>query len=272
MAGRKQSGTDRKQTGKDGTRMRMRTDDELTSLAPLPTRSDPPPFFNPLPQKAIRQGLVGSLLNAIFKGQLKEGDWLNMQKLAEQFGVSATPVREALVELAAVGIVEMQHNRGTVVRPFGPVQLQDIFHVRRVLETEATRCACGRIPVETLTELKQEMTDLLGNRRAANWSDRAMKSDRSLHELVAKHCGSQRLAEEIMRYNTLIQCIRDVVGDQSSAQQRALTEHLEIIHPLLKGQVECAADAMARHIQSTADSIEAALFGEAGAKGNASTK
>ncbi len=229
-------------------------------------------LFGRLPQRALRRNVIASLLTAIFKGQLREGDWLNAQQLAEQFGVSATPVREALVEMAAVGIVEMQHNRGTVVRPFGPVQLQDIYHLRRVLETEATRCASGRIPVETLTELKQEMTDLLGNRRAANWSDRAMKSDRKLHELVAKHCGSQRLAEEIARYHTLIQCIRDVVGNQSAAQQCALTEHLEIIHPLVKGQTERAAGAMARHIQNTADRIEAALFADAETKGNAATK
>lgn len=229
-------------------------------------------LFLRLPQKALRRNVIASLLTAIFKGQLREGDWLNAQQLAKQFGVSATPVREALVEMAAVGLVEMQHNRGTVVRPFGPMQLQDIYHLRRVLETEATRCACGRIPAETLAALKQEMTDLLGNRRAVNWSDRAMKSDRELHELIANHCGSQRLAEEIMRYNTLIQCIRDVVGNQSAAQHCALTEHLEIIQPLVKGQAERAADAMARHIQNTADRIEAALFADAETKGNASTK
>lgn len=229
-------------------------------------------LFGRLPQRALRRNVIASLLTAIFKGQLREGDWLNAQQLAAQFGVSATPVREALVEMAAVGIVEMQHNRGTVVRPFGPVQLQDIYHLRRVLETEATRCACGQIPAETLTELKREMTELLGNRRAANWSDRAMKSDRQLHELIAKHCGSQRLAEEIARYHTLIQCIRDAVGNQSAAQQRALTEHLAIIQPLVKGQAERAAAAMAGHIQNTADRVEAALFADAETKSNASTK
>ncbi len=229
-------------------------------------------LFLPLPQKALRRNAVASLLTAIFKGQLKAGDWLNAQKLAEQFGISATPVREALVELAGVGIVEMQHNRGTTVRPFGPVQLQDIYRLRRVLETEAARSACGHIPVETLTTLRQEMTELLDNRKAAHWPDRAMKSDRDLHDLVAKHCGSQRLAEEIKRYNTLIQCIRDVVGNQSSAQQRALTEHLEIIEPLVKGDAQSAADAMSRHIRHTANRIEAALFPDANLKDHKSTK
>jgi DNA-binding GntR family transcriptional regulator len=237
-----------------------------------PTTVNAGALFGRLPQRALRRNVVASLLAAIFRGQLREGGWLNAQQLAEQFGVSATPVREALVELAAVGIVEMQHNRGTVVRPFGPVQVQDIYHLRRVLETEATRCACGKIPVETLNELMQEMTNLLDNQEAASWFDRAMKSDRQLHELIAKHCGSQRLTEEIKRYNTLIQCIREVVGNQSSAQQRALTEHLEIIHPLLEGRVAYAGDAMARHILSTADRVESALFPDWNPKGNESAK
>lgn len=217
-------------------------------------------LFKPLRQKALRQNLVASLLTAIFKGKLRAGDWLNAQKLAAQFGVSATPIREALLELVSVGVVEMQHNRGSVVRPFGPAQLQAIYQVRRVLEVEATRCSCGRIPAETLDALRQEMTDLLGANHASDWSARAMISDRRLHALIAQYCGSQRLDEEIGRYNTLIQCIREAVGNQAHAQQRALGEHLEIIHALSSGPPEVAASAMARHIASTAGAVEAALF------------
>src|SRR3989304_1469431 len=81
-----------------------------------------------------RQNLTQTLLTAVFRGQIPEGEWLNAQKLAAEFGVSATPVREALLELAAVGLVEMQHNRGTVVRPFKARELRDIYHLRAILE------------------------------------------------------------------------------------------------------------------------------------------
>lgn len=215
--------------------------------------------FGQLPQRALRQNLTQNLLSAIFRGQLREREWLNAQKLAAEFGVSATPVREALLELAAVGLVEIQHNRGTVVRPFNASDLRDIYHLREILEVEATRCACGRIPHEELRALKQAMTELRG-RKGADWSNQAMATDRALHELIARHCGSRRLAEEISRYNNLMQSLRDVVGNQSAAQERALPEHLEILNALMKENPDRAAAAMSKHIQSTARAVTAALF------------
>jgi DNA-binding GntR family transcriptional regulator len=224
------------------------------------------PSFDPVPQQALRQSVSASLLKAIFKGQISEGDWLNAQKLAEKLGVSATPVREALVELTTLGIVETLHNRGCVSRPFGPAQLRDIYVLRRLLESETARCACGKIPREALENLQTEMSDLLGKSNQPDWSDAAMALDRQLHQLIAENCGSQRLAEEIARYDNLIQTIRDIVGDQSRAQQRALPEHLIIIEALLANNPEKAAAAMSKHIESTAEAVEKALFPEPAAK------
>lgn len=211
---------------------------------------------------ALRPMVARALITAIVKGELRAGDWLNVQKLAQDLEVSATPVREALVELVAIGMVDMLHNRGTMVREFGPVQMRDIFHVRAILEAEATRCACGHITTADLKNFKVEMTELLESRFGAesNWPARAMNSDRGLHRTIAIHSGNQRLAEEIGRYDGLIQCIRDVVGNRSSAQQQALEEHLEIIHLLLKRRADAAAAAMSRHIFSTANTVRTALF------------
>lgn len=217
--------------------------------------------FRPASQRALRQEIAASLLTAVFQGRLQEGAWLNAQKLAQQFGVSATPVREALVELATIGMVEMQHNRGTVVRSFGPVQLREIYQLRQLLESEATRRACPHLAPEALKELRQGMTGLLeSSEQTAGWSDRVILLDRCLHELIARHCDNRRLTEEISRYHTLVQCIRDVVANQSYAQMQALPEHMEIIEALLKHAPERAAAAMAAHIQSSARVVEQALF------------
>ena len=206
--------------------------------------------------------MVDSLLAAIFRGQLREGQWLNTQKLAAQLGVSGTPVREALVELATIGLVEMQHNLGTVTRRFGPLELEEIYHLRAVLEAEAARCACGRILPADLEPLKAEMTALLRARGSA-WSERAIAADRALHALVARHCGSRRLTEEISRYNTLVQSLREVVGNRSHAQEKGLREHLEIVKALLQKQPARAAQAMRKHVLSTAESVRQALFPDA---------
>lgn len=225
--------------------------------------SKPLPHDSPvlLERRSIRQDLLRTLLMAIFQGQIKVGQTLNIQRLAARFGVSATPVRESLVQLASIGMVEMRHNYGTVARPFGRVELSEIYHLRAVLECEATRTACGRISGDELLALRTEMQGLL-DARGEQWSERAMAADRALHALIASHCGSRRLEEEIGRYNMLMQCIREVVGNYCHAQDKGLYEHLNIVDALLANHPELAAQAMRSHILSTAESVKTAHFGK----------
>ena len=103
-------------------------------------------FGEPVSRGGLRHQVTARLLTAVFLGRFESGQRLVVQHLAETLSVSPTPVRESLVELAAMGIVELLPNRGAVVLPFGPEQVREISQVRRVLEVEADlRCASGRI-------------------------------------------------------------------------------------------------------------------------------
>lgn len=190
------------------------------------------------------------------------GTRLVAQTLAKQFGISATPVREALLEMETIGMVEFPHNRGAVVKPWGRRQVREVYHLRRILESEATRCACGRINPETLNSIKAEMTELLQRDQNQAWTDDAMVVDQQLHNIIIKDCDNDRLMDEVNRYNVLIQAIREVVGNQQETQTQAILEHLAIIDALLAKEPEVAAAQMARHINSTAKSIESIMFGD----------
>jgi DNA-binding GntR family transcriptional regulator len=185
---------------------------------------------------------------------------LVVHKLADRFGISSTPVREALVELEAVGMVRFVHNRGAVVKPFGPTELREVFQIRRILESEATRTACGRIDAAALEDHRRETAVLAGLTRGDEASEREMATDRRLHRMIADACGSGRLYDEIERYDALVQAIREIVGNRRQAQQRAMAEHLAVIDALLAGDARMAADEMARHIDRTADDVEAVMF------------
>jgi DNA-binding GntR family transcriptional regulator len=147
-----------------------------------------------------------------------------------------------------------------VVTPFGPEELGEIYCLRRILETEAARCACGRVDTDSLKGLQREMVGLLAESDGTGWSQRASGADLRLHRLIATGCGNARLAKEIRRYDTLVQTIREIIGNNRQAQQRALTEHLAIIAALQIGDAMAAAAAMARHVQSSAQVAEAAMF------------
>jgi DNA-binding GntR family transcriptional regulator len=170
------------------------------------------------------------------------------------------------VELEAIGMVQFVHNRGAVVKPFGPEALREIYHLRRILECEATRTACGRIDPAPLEDVKRQMQALAGRRDGQDWSARSMASDRRLHGLIAESCGNTRLADEIRRYDTLVQTSREVVGNQLEAQRRALAEHVPIIDALLDRDAERAAQLMARHIDSSAEAVGRVMFGRQAAE------
>jgi DNA-binding GntR family transcriptional regulator len=215
----------------------------------------------PLAPNALRRDVVAHLLASIFQGALPAGTRLIIRKLAAQLGISATPIREALVELEAIGVVQFIHNRGAIVKPFGPQQLREVYHLRRILEAEAARCACGRIAPRDLVSLQNEMTQLSASGdQSPEWSQKVMATDRRLHELIAACCGDARLADEIGRYNTLMQSIREIVGNRRHAHQRALEEHMPIVEALLNIDAEKAAAATGLHVESTLKSVEAVMF------------
>lgn len=225
------------------------------SMNPLDTQNVALP-----PRGGLRHAVMKEVLKDIFQGRLPAGTRLMVMKLASRFGTSSTPCREALVELGAIGVVDFVHNRGAEVAPFGPQELQEIYQLRRILETEATRCACRRIDVGTLGRLREELLELRKMPCDARWSRLETQSDLRLHGLIAAECGNRRLASEIRRYDTLVETIREIIGHDFEAERLALEGHLEIVDTMLRGDAGAAAEAMARHIRTSADKAEAAMF------------
>lgn len=225
----------------------------------MSTIEDSPPIQS-LARGALRADITRALLTQIFNGRLPAGSRLVVQRLAARFGVSSTPIREALVALEAAGMVRFLHNRGVVVRPFGPDQLREICQVRRILETEAVRSACGRIEPEVLEGFRRQTLALKDSDSQSDWSHRALDLDLAIHQAIIRACGNVRLTEEIRRYDALVRTMGEVVGNRLEVQQRGLGEHLAILDRLLAEDADGAAAMMARHINHTARDIDAIMF------------
>ncbi len=215
-----------------------------------------------VPHGMLRKNLVGQALVAIIRGDLPGGQWLVEQDLAARFGVSRTPIRDTIHQLAGFGVVRLYPNRGAQVQPFGPEQLRDIYLVRRILESEACRLACGRIAPEALDFAGRQSEALAAAREhSVDWAREQMAADRGLHDLIARSCGSERLRTELQRYWTLIDAVRMSLGHRYEARDQAVREHLAIIAALRGGHAPAAAEAMTRHIQQTAEAAVKLMFG-----------
>jgi DNA-binding GntR family transcriptional regulator len=203
-----------------------------------------------------RPAIVASLLTDVFQGRLRAGQHLVTRELAERFGVSHTPIREALIALAGIGVIDLLPNRGAVVRRVTSREVREICQVRRVLECEAVRRACGRIDPRELEELAQGLTRQMAvtpSDRAA-FVEEARALDSKLHDGIAASCGNAFLAQELSRLKTLFRALRDVSWEHEGARNdyRRLVdeshEHLAIVSALAAGNAKEAARAMSRHI------------------------
>jgi len=215
-----------------------------------------------LSRGALRHELAKRLLIEIFRGKMPEGTRLIAMNLATRFGVSSTPVREALFELEASEVIEVIHNRGAVVKRFGREELREIFHMRRLIESEAARLACPRIDKEALDGLRRRLKELSKRRRDTQWFELEMAADRELHAMIAANCGNARLAKEFQRYNMLVEALRTVVGNERQAVRDAVTTHLAIVDAMIARDPDAAAEAMTQHIEQAGHSAEMAVFGK----------
>jgi DNA-binding GntR family transcriptional regulator len=204
-----------------------------------------------------RTALVQSLLADVFSGRVRAGDHLVTQELADRHGVSHTPVREALIALAGIGVIDLVPNRGAIVRQVARREVIEVCQVRRVLECEATRLACGRIALAELDDLVAGLRRLMTVRDPGpSFIPEARALDTRLHDLIADSCGNAFLAHEIGRLKTLFRAFRDVAWEHDEARNdyRRLAqesgEHLAIVEALRAGDAKAARRAMARHIRS----------------------
>lgn len=205
-----------------------------------------------------RQAVVESVLADVFNGRLRAGEHLVTQELAGRFGVSHTPIREALVALAGIGIIDLLPNRGAVVRRVTFAEVREVCQVRRVLECEAARRACGRIGLAELHALAVELRRLQAcpNLASPRFIAEARAVDSRLHDLIAESCGNGFLAKELGRLKTLFRAFRDVAWQRDEERNdyhrlgEESGEHLAIVEALLAGDPKAAARAMARHIRS----------------------
>lgn len=205
-----------------------------------------------------RKTIVESLIADVFQGRLRAGKHLVTQELSERFGVSHTPIREALISLAGMGIIDLQPNRGAVVRRVSKRDVKEVCAVRRALECAATRGACGRIQPIELHGLVAELEDLTQTpaQDGAKFTQKARELDNRLHDTIAASCGNSFLANEINRLKILFRAFRDVSWDrfEVAADGHRLAEeaheHLAIVKALAQDDGKSAARAMSRHIQS----------------------
>ena len=202
----------------------------------------------------LRDVVFQTLEQAILMGDLKPGERLMEIHLAEQLGVSRTPIREAIRKLEQEGLVVNIPRRGAYVAEITKKDLSDVLEVRSALEELAVELACRRISPEELAELKTacaRFIDAIGQ----NDLEQSARQDIAFHDVIYKASRNDRLIQmatnlRMQMYRYRIEYLKD-----ESAHPVLIHEHRALIDCIERKDIPGAKNVMRSHIENQANAV-----------------
>ena len=201
---------------------------------------------------SLTRQVYESVRHSIISGRLVPGSLHSVQSMAQELGVSRTPVREALIDLAAQGMVRFERNRGVRILQTSVHDLEEIFALRVLLEVPATFRAAQQFAAAGIASLKKEFA---AQEKAVNADDevRFMDHDRRFHGIILEASGNRRLAEFVDRLRDLVQTRGVSTAGRSRSLNTIMEEHRAILEAIERRDAASAATAMREHVLRTGE-------------------
>ena len=206
-----------------------------------------------LTPRALYQEVAELLRQRIFDRQLQPGSWIDELKIAEEFGISRTPLREALKVLAAEGLVTMKVRRGAYVTEVSEQDMADVYHLLSLLESDAAGVVASKVTPSQLTELQtlhNELEASIGERE--RFFDVNEQFHMRLLELANNRWRNQVVADlrkvmKLNRHNSLL---------KKGRIEESLTEHRAIIQAIAARNKAATVTAMQMHFRNGLEAAE----------------
>lgn len=207
---------------------------------------------------SLTESVYAMLRKEILTCALAPGTEISEAELADRFKMSKTPVREALANLRAEGLVHSFPRRGYQIVPVTFGDMNELFDLRTILEAGAAELACKRITEPEIENLRK-LADIAYDQSEPPSLENFIKANRDFHFAIARASGNERLfqllakqIDELERFFYLGARLRDV-----STETQA--DHRQIVEVLSKRDPEAARDIMIRHNDITRQGLFEAL-------------
>ncbi|MHC2105439.1 GntR family transcriptional regulator [Methylobacterium sp.] len=210
--------------------------------------------FQKIDSGLLSDRIRNALTDAITSGEIPAGTALDEQNLAQRYGASRTPVREALRQLAASGLVEVRPRRGVVVARLTPERIADMFETTAEIEA-----MCARLATYRMTPLERgRLMDLQEDSAAAVEAgdvDAYDRLNRAFHESLYAATHNSFMAEQALAIRERLAAFRRTQLRHGDRIRRSRDEHGEILAAIAEGDGELAARRMRAHMLRAAAAL-----------------
>src|SRR5438105_5285975 len=220
-------------------------------------------------RRALVDKLAATLQARVLSGELPSGTRLRQEALADEFGVSRTPVREALRKLQASGLVELQPHRGALVRRLAPREIRDAYEVRAELEGLAAELAARRIRHDQLdrlheaqAEFREALTHTVAARErgvepSAEETARWGRANDLFHQAIQEASGNEVLVTALARLHRSFprDLSRTVLGESTPLLRDNVGEHEAVLEAIERRDAAAARKLMSQHVRRAGELI-----------------
>jgi len=205
------------------------------------------PAVSLAPRAALYEEVAELLRQRIFRRELEPGSWIDEMKLAEEYGISRTPLREALKVLAAEGLVTMKVRRGAYVTEVSDRDLSEVYHLLSLLESDAAGVVAQKA---TETELK-ELKALHGELEAAvKDRDRFFAVNERFHMRLLEIAGNRWRNQMVADLRKVMKLNRHQSLLKAGRVRESLSEHRAVMEALAKRDASAAVLRMQEHFRN----------------------
>ena len=207
------------------------------------------PAASDLAAPALYEQVAERLRNRIYAHELAPGAWIDEQALAQEYGISRTPMREALKVLAADGLVQLKPRRGCYVTELSERDLDEIFPVMALLEGRCAFEAAQRAEADDLAHLAA-IHERLEKYAAEGDADRFFEANQAFHLAVQQLAGNRWLSQLINDTRKLMKLTRRDSLRLEGRLKQSLAEHRAILRAIQRHDANDAGRLMQNHLLS----------------------
>lgn len=199
--------------------------------------------------------ILNGLRSEILSGALQPGSELHQASIAERFGASRIPVRDALASLAGERLVTVRPNRGARVVSLSPREIEEVFELRIMLECNCVRTAAAVASAEQVDEVQYQLRRSSLEAGRAGWSN----GDRAFHEALYQPAQKPRHNELIGEMRNLCRVHAKGYDDLKVQTPRWLEDHQAIAAEFASGNAGACEKALRKHLMATRDVLLALM-------------
>ena len=200
-----------------------------------------------LTPKALYEEVAELLRQRIFSNELAPGSWIDELRLAEAYGISRTPLREALKVLATEGLVTMKVRRGAYVTEVSDKDQRDVYHLLSLLESDATGVVAQQATEAELAELAQLHQEL---KAATQNTERFFEINEQFHMRLLEMANNRWRTQLVLDLRKVMKLNRHNSLFKSGRIEESLQEHQDIMDALLAHDAALSQQRMQTHFKN----------------------